>query len=148
MAESDISQAEADALLKLEKKRIDDTEHEFPILDGFLSIPLRSLDEREHFSLDIRRGRIALAKVTYQNRARQTIILARLDLGGPPHRNPDSEEIGCPHLHLYREGYGDKWAYPMPTSQFEDPGDIWQTLQDFLAFCNVTVPPNIKKGLF
>jgi hypothetical protein len=148
MAESDIPQAEADALLKLEKKRIDDTEHEFPILDGFLAIPLRSLDEREHFSLDIRRGRIALAKVTYQNRARQTIILARLDLGGPPHRNPNGEEIGCPHLHLYREGYGDKWAYPMPASQFEDPDDLWQTLQDFLAFCNVTVPPNIRKGLF
>jgi hypothetical protein len=36
----------------------------------------------------------------------------RLDLDGPPHRNPDDEEIPWPHLHVYREGYGDKWASP------------------------------------
>jgi hypothetical protein len=36
------------------------------------------------------------------------VVLVRLDLGGAPHRNPFDEEIGVPHLHLYREGFGDK----------------------------------------
>lgn len=48
---------------------------------------------RENFLLDIRRGKIDLLKATNQNRARQTIVLVRLDLGGAPHRNPDGEEI-------------------------------------------------------
>lgn len=148
MADSDIPQTEADALLAAAKKRIDDTEYEYPMLGGSVSIPLRSLDDREHFSLDIGRGRIALSKVTYQNRARQTIILARLDLGGPPHRNPNSEEVGCPHLHVYREGYGDKWAYPIEPGKFEHIDDLWQTLQDFMLYCNIITPPILKRGLF
>ncbi|KJU85379.1 prophage protein [Candidatus Magnetobacterium bavaricum] len=40
------------------------------------------------------------------------IILLRLCFGGHPHRNPDDTEISSPHLHRYREGYADKWAYP------------------------------------
>lgn len=148
MAEIDIPQVEADALLALEKKRINDAEWEYPMLGGSISIPLHSLEGREHFSLDIGRGRIALSKVTYQNRARQVIVLARLDLGGPPHRNPDGEEVGCPHLHVYREGYGDKWAYPVSQGRFEHTNDLWQTLQDFMTYCNITNPPNIRRGFF
>ncbi|MFW9280162.1 DUF6978 family protein [Glaesserella parasuis] len=26
--------------------------------------------------------------------------MVRLDIEGPPHRNPDGEEIICPHIHL------------------------------------------------
>jgi hypothetical protein len=44
-------------------------------------------------------------KATYQNSARQVIILMRLDLDRLPHRNPDDTEVPCPHLHQYREGY-------------------------------------------
>ena len=148
MAESDIPQVAADALFALEKQRIDEREWGYPMLGGSISIPLQSVNGRENFSLDIGRGRIVLSKVTYQNRARQVIVLARLDLGGPPHRNPNGEEIGCPHLHVYREGYGDKWAYPIEHGQFEHIDDLWQTLQDFMTYCNVTKPPNIKRGLF
>jgi hypothetical protein len=36
----------------------------------------------------------------------------RLDLDGPPHRNPDDQEIPCPHLHIYRAGYGDSGPSP------------------------------------
>ena len=35
--------------------------------------------------LDVTRAQIKLTKATYQNRARQVIILMRLDLEGPPH---------------------------------------------------------------
>ena len=58
--------------------------------------------------LDVTRGQIKLTKATYQNRARQVIVLMRLDLDGSTHRNPDDQEIPCPHLHVYREGFGDR----------------------------------------
>jgi hypothetical protein len=101
MADIDISQAEADALMAMDKHRVDDT-----------------------------------------------IILLRLDLDGPPHRNPDGKEIPCPHLHVYREGYGDKWATPAPTSWYADTSDLTSTLEEFMAHCNITTRPNIQRGLF
>lgn len=75
------------------------------------------------------------------------MILARLDIGGPPHRNPDGEEIACPHLHVYREGYGDKWAFPLPDS-FSNHEDAWKTLFEFMDFCNVSTRPTILQELF
>lgn len=105
-------------------------------------------DRREQFLLDLRRGRIDLAKGTYQNRARQVVVLARLDFGGAPHQNPDGGEIASPHLHLYREGYGDKWALPAPGDRFVNLSDPWQMLEDFMRFCNIVEPPIIRRGLF
>ena len=105
------------------------------------------MDNREKFLLDIRRGRFNFAKATYQNRARVDIVLARLDLGGAPHRNPDGVEVPSPHLHLYREGYGDKWARPLTTEEFSDIDDLWQTLHDFMKFCNIVKKPKIQQGL-
>ena len=102
----------------------------------------------EQFLLDIRRGRIDLLKGKYQARARQVVVLVRLDFGGAPHRNPDDQEIGNPHLHLYREGYGDKWAVEVPVQHFPRTSDLWGTLEDFMKFCRVTLPPYIERGLF
>ena len=56
--------------------------------------------------------------------------------------------IGSPHLHLYREGFGDKWAFPVPPKHFSNLADPWLTLEDFMRFCNVTEPPFIRRGLF
>jgi hypothetical protein len=120
---SDLTQKEADRLLKIEKCCIDPTPYQFPIKGQTLRIPLRSKLGNEEFSLDLYRGMIAMGKHMFQTRARKTVILARLDLGGPPHRNPDGEEIDCPHLHLYREGYDDKWAYPLPPV-FRNPTEL------------------------
>ncbi|PCJ61611.1 MAG: hypothetical protein COA65_01270 [Rhodospirillaceae bacterium] len=143
-----LTQADADALLALEKHRVDEERRRLPDLGGGIVVPLVSHDESESFHLDITRSRINLNKGTFQNRARTTIILARLDFGGAPHRNPDDEEIGCPHIHLYQEGYNDRWAYPIPTDQFPSIADPFQSLQDFLRYCNVTRPPHFEPGLF
>jgi hypothetical protein len=105
-------------------------------------------DRREQFFLDISRGRIDLLRGKYQNRARQVVVLVRLDFGGRPHRNPDDQELPCPHLHVYREGYGDKWATPIPIDQFSRMSDLYGTLEDFMRFCNITKPPHINRGLF
>lgn len=148
MTDSKLTQAEADTLMKMEKHRSDDRQWDYPDLGRYVAIPLISANRRESFIVDLRRGRINVAKGTYQTRARQIVILARLDFGGAPHRNPDGKEIGSPHLHLYREGFGDKWAFPVPSEHFSDLHDPWKMIDDFMRYCNITKPPKIRGGLF
>ena len=145
MADIILTQEEADALLAMEKHRVNDELHLFPKQGQKVKMQLRSLDDREDFWLDVNRASVDLRKVTYQNRAREVVKLARLDLGGPPHTNPDGEEISTPHLHLYRENHGDSWAMPVPEDQFADLDDMWTTLQDFMDYCHVTEPPRLIK---
>jgi hypothetical protein len=148
MADMNITQAEADALVAMEKHRVNEDRSDFPMGGQSLVLPLQSPDKREQFLLDLSRGRIDLLKVKMQNRGRQVVVLVRLDLGGAPHRNPDDEEIPAPHLHVYREGYGDKWAMPIPADRFTATANLWITLEEFMRFCNVTQPPHIERGLF
>ncbi len=149
MSDIDLTQAEADLLIAMEKHRANDDQWEYPDFGGSISIPLISPDRRENFFLDLYRGRIDLQKGTYQNRSRQVIVLVRLDFGGQPHRNPDGEEVPAPHLHVFREGFADKWAVPAPLDSFPHLGtNLWETLNDFMIFCNVTKQPLIQKGLW
>lgn len=106
-----------------------------------LVVPLiaQSGHDREEFLLNVTRSPKIEAKMTYQTRARKTIILARLDFG-VEHRNPDGMRIGSPHLHIYKEGFGDKWAYELPHKDY----DIFNGAQDtsewfdrFLDFCKI-----------
>ncbi|HEY9139984.1 MAG TPA: hypothetical protein VIN93_03785 [Bryobacteraceae bacterium] len=148
MADINLTQDEADKLMAMEKRAVDEKELLFPPPAERLAVELTSLDKREKFMLDVTRGEIKLTKATYQNRARVAIILIRLDLDGPPHRNPDGAEVPCPHLHMYREGYGDKWAVPAPPATYTNTLDLFATFETFMEQCNVTDPPRIRKGLF
>ena len=118
MAQSDLTQAEADALIALEKHRTNEQNWNFPMGGESISVPLQSADTREQFLLDMSRGRIDLRQV-----------------------------IGTPHIHVYREGYGDKWAFPLP-ADFQAVDDLWTTLDDFFRYCNVTRPPLILREFF
>jgi hypothetical protein len=148
MADGDLTQVEADALIAMEKIRADAFEYEYPQPGGKLVIPLTSIDKREAFLLDVTRGQVNLAKVTRQNRAKQVVVLMRLDLGGSPHRNPDGKEIACPHLHFYKEGYGDKWAVPVSSDKCRNTEDLLLTFEDFMTHCNITEKPRFQMGLF
>jgi len=148
MADIEITQAEADSLIAMEKRFVDDGDWTFPSAGERISLALTSLDKRENFTLDVTRAQIKLTKATYQNRARQAIVLMRLDLGGSPHRNPDGTEIECPHLHTYREGFGDKWATAVPADRYNDTMDLFSTCEAFLQHCNITGPSKVQKGLF
>jgi hypothetical protein len=148
MADINLTQDEADKLMATEKRATDEKDWLFPAPGERVAIPLTSIDKRENFVLDVTRAQIKLTKATYQNRARAVIILMRLDLDGPPHRNPDGEEIPCPHLHIYREGYGDKWAIPAPLATYTNTQDLFSTFEAFMQQCSITDPPRIQKGLF
>lgn len=143
----DLTQAEAESLLAMDKQKVDSKKYEYPQLGGSLNIPLLSMDRREKFSLDLRRRKIELSRNTFQTRAKEVIVLARLDLEDTPHRNPDGEEVPGPHLHLYREGYGDSWAFPLP-KEFTDPTNCMRSLSEFLTYCHVIETPIIERGLF
>src|SRR5580693_6557569 len=120
MAEINLTQEEANILIVMEKRRANHDRSDFPMRGQSLTLPRLSADKREEFLLDLSRARIDLQKVKMQNRGRQVVVLVRLDLGGAPHRNPDDEEILAPHMHLYREGFGDKWAIPLPAHRFRN----------------------------
>jgi hypothetical protein len=157
-----LTQADADALMDLEKKRTSDDRYSFPYAGEILTVPLISVDGREFFLLDInRKGSIRLSRCTYQERYRKTVVLVRLDIDGQPHTNPEvdivplpylmpynGQTIQCPHLHLYVEDYMDKWAIPAPANDFPNTTDLYKTLADFFRYCNITEPPVIQRGLF
>ena len=47
--QSDLTQLEADAMMRMEKYRVDDTAHPFPDLGGHVEIALQSSNHREMF---------------------------------------------------------------------------------------------------
>jgi hypothetical protein len=145
VAKRSLTQAEADALLAMPKKPLSDDHYEFPTPGGSLFVPLVSHDGREYSALDVSRGKIDLAKATYQRRARRVVPLARLDVNGRPHTNPDGEPAPRTHLHLYRESFGLAWAFRVPAARFTHPDDLGAALDDFLRFCNVDPRPVVSR---
>ena len=137
MSSADLTQAEADKLLAMPKQRLEAGSWRLPAPGGKLSTLLTSTDQREQFVLDQYRGRIRMTKGSNQNRARRTVVLARLCFDSSFHRNPDGTEVGPTHLHLYREGFGDKWAVEAPPSVFGDRSGSLRTLVEFLEYCQV-----------
>jgi hypothetical protein len=141
-----LTQAEADALIQMPKRFVTSVSVKLPPgADHFYD--LVGSDPRERFLLDLRRSRIRLSKLRYQTRARLVIVLVRLCLNGAPHPNPDGQLIGGTHLHIYREGYGDKWAFPLDPAQFADTNDMWRMLMDFCGYCQISPLPAIEPEL-
>lgn len=142
-----LTQARADELRAMEKYCVDHTPIQFPSAGTASQITVKSTDERESLLVDVnRKGRIRVSKCTYQERYAVVEVLLRLDVGGPPHENPDGQEIPCPHLHVYREGFGMKWAQALPTA-FTDVADLVLTLREFLSYCNVEQIPSIQRSI-
>lgn len=131
-------------LMQQLKKFEDDSPIRIPDDGGKITRNLHSENSHEQFILNIERGRIDLKKVKYQARDKATnTVLLRIDTKGPRHLNPDGQFIECPHIHIYREKYGDKWAMPLDSSIFSDFNDLGKLLKDFLIYFNVQDIPDI-----
>jgi hypothetical protein len=139
-----LSQPEADQFIAMKKH--------FVRAPATISIPpgidetyeLSDPDDRERFLLDIWRGTLRLTKLKFQNRARTVVVLVRLDIDGAPHTNPDGRRLSGTHLHLFKEGFDDKWAYPVDPSAFSLLSDPGTTFQEFCAFCRIESPPPVQ----
>jgi len=121
-----------------------------------LEYTLKSSDGHEQFQLDLERGRKKRIRLKYQTRAKKIYVLARLDIDGRPHRNPPdaphrpNERFTGNHVHLYREGFGDRVAFhPEEVVGLETPEDdshiSW--LISFLGLCGVKNTPFIQDGI-
>lgn len=108
---------------------------------------INAVDSNNLFLLDFYRGSFELSRYTYNKRYRQTIILLRYDNGGR-HTNPDGASFEGPHIHLYKEGYNDKFAYPISDIEIEESDTIEVVLNKILHFCNVTKLPSIEIPMF
>lgn len=134
-----LTQEDANILLEI-LKEIKDTQDGFILPSGneCKKIEAVSYDQRHSFIVDVnRKGKINSLKFTLQNRYAGNVILLRLDIGGPPHRNPDGKTICGNHIHIYREGYDTRFAEAIP-KEFVNPSNMLSTLYDFLVYCKVT----------
>ena len=139
-----LTQTEADQFMAMEKR--------FLRPPAAIAIPpgaddtyeLAGPNDREKFLLDVWRGTFRLSKLRFQNRVRTVVVLVRLDVDGAPHTNPDGERLSGTHLHLFREGYDDRWAYPVDPSNFNLLSDPGSTFRDFCAFCKIEAPPPVQ----
>jgi len=158
-----LSQEEAFRLIKEPKKIADEEPYAFPDFGETLILDLLSLNEREKFKLDVnRRNRINTLKCTYQNRYQIIIPLIRIDVNGPPHDNPDHSTVGRNHIHIYREGFDDKFAYELNKQGLTkllqelnlssdligslnlDTNDLLKLFFDFCRLINIIGKPNIN----
>lgn len=150
MADADLTQTEADRLINMDKYPLEANDHRytFPEADGRrLEIPFTSADRKEDFILNFCRKKVILEKRNHVIRAKKTILLIRLDVDGPPHLNPDGNRLEGTHIHIYREGFGDRWAFPVPEDKFSKLSDPLTTLEDFMRYCNIRVIPFIDRDL-
>lgn len=133
-----LTQAEVDSLLNMLKKLKNEGSFEFPCFGVCKQLELDGIGNKEKFIIDInRKGRIKISKCTFTERYRKDEILLRLDIDGPPHTNPDGVEIFSNHLHIYKEGFEDRYAIPIPNTIFTDSTDLVKTLIEFLQYCKV-----------
>ena len=155
-----IEQRDADFFFEMEKFPEEEKEYRFPGSGQKLTIAFTSSNKRESFLFDIYRGSVRITKITYQNRVRKAFILRRLDIDGPTHTNPEvdtvpfdflksynGKEIPTPHLHIYVEGYDEKWAIPANDIFETQNKDIFEMMEQFFRYCNVKQMPDIKKTL-
>jgi len=138
-----LTDLEARRLLDAVKALVSTKPIVFPPLQSYITLEATSARTNDRFQIDVQRKTLNVKKCTYQTRYKKSINLLRIDIEGPPHPNPDGTEIPCPHIHIYREGYDDKWAYPLPDKIITEPNDLVQVLIDFLEYNNIINAPNV-----
>lgn len=142
-----ISQLEFEFLMGLNKKFATGQELEIGPAPMKWTREINSLDSHDTFLIDYNRGRIQLLKFTVNKRYRQTICLIRLDSVGR-HTNPDGKVFDGPHIHFYRDGYDDKFAFPIEDAGIKDPTNVENSIKEFLEFCNIRNIPPIQKSTY
>ena len=143
-----ITQAEFDFLMS-EDKSFDDLAS--PIQLGPAPIQwtrqINAVATKEVFLLDFYRGSFEISKYTVNKRYRQTVILLRYDNGGR-HTNPDGVLFEGAHVHLYREGYNDKFAFPVSEIGVDKSDSMDAVFTKIMNFCNVKIFPIIEVSMF
>jgi len=135
-----LTQSEADRLVKM-KKIIESELVVIPAPGDRLNINAHSEDGKEHFAIDIYRGRIDIKKCNMQNIYRKTIPLMSLHIvhENYKHINPDGTVVVGPHLHIYKENYGTRFAIP-----YNVVDNLPENVVKFFKECNIINIPYIQ----
>jgi len=140
-----LDQKEFEHLIKLKKQF---KENDQLILDLTWSRDIISIESKDTFILDYYKGRIEIKKFTYNKRFKKVITLLRFDSFGR-HTNPDGKMFDGPHIHIYREEYGSKFAVPVKEIGIDENNfDKEKVLKKILKYCNVVDCPTIPLTLF
>lgn len=144
-----LTQFEFEMIMDMLKRLKSKKTFAFPAPGDELKLNVESITTNDKFIIDInRKGQIKLKRCTYQTRYQKSIVLLRIDLDGPPHTNPDLEKIDCPHIHIYKEGYETRWAYPLKDVIIADPKDLVEVLIKFLEYNKINNIPKIEEQMF
>lgn len=142
-----LSQDEADQMIAIAKHFVDSTIM-WPSHGKKGIFPIVSDDDQFHFLFDVHNiGKIELSALTLQQRYAKVTILARIDLGNKKHMNPDGTKVHGNHIHIYREGYNDSWAYDITqvpdkyaiNGLFMNNGHM-NIFDDFCQICHIQTP--------
>ncbi len=133
----------------MRKKPKDSSSLVMPSGKGKFEVRLQALNSMEEFVLNYiqsphSKGSLTLLNRNHHLRTKTNIGLARLDLGGHPHRNPDGTEVGRSHLHIFKEGSNTlPWAIDVPPDKFSNLDNVPQALADFMDYCRIEQKPNL-----
>ena len=143
-----LTQVEYDFIMSQEKvfDDLDSTIHLGPAPIQWVK-QINATINKEIFLLDFYRGSFELAKYTINKRYRQTIVLLRYDNGGR-HTNPDGLKFEGSHIHLYKEGYNDKFAFPISEIGLVETDSMEVVFNKIMHFCNIKRIPNIEMTMF
>lgn len=146
---SNLTDKEFKYLLSLEKELIDIGELDFSAWRRWVR-ELKSITTKDIFLVDYNRLNIEIKKITLQNRYRQSTVLIRYDHWWT-HRNPDGTDwklLEWPHVHIYKEWFDDKWAFPLSILDLTWEEVIEDILEKILEYINVKNIPTIKRSFF
>ena len=137
-----LTQEEADTLSVIEKLLTNPNSIRMPEQGTTKIYPVHYFREGKRnndMSVSTYRGTIDARKVSYRLLYNNNIVLIRIDTHyRTKHINPDKTVIQPmqPHIHLYSEQHGDKYAYPLP-QEFSDTEDIIALFLDFLSYSHI-----------
>lgn len=145
-----LSDQHAQYLIGLEKLFKNAPPTNFTLPGQCSEFDLLSIDHKEAFILTINRSSTRLTgKCTYQTRTGTHIPLVRVDINPTGfHRNPNGDIIYGNHIHLYKEGYGDRFAKPLESEiEINDPQDLLGVYMGFCKYCNIEKSPSLEPSL-
>ncbi len=133
-----LTQREANRLIEVLKSIKDPGLFIFPNHRAQARINVVSNSTKDRFLVTVNRKAFRATKCSYQElySSGDNEILFRLDVDSSPHCNPDDTVVESPHLHVYREGFGDSWAIPLPEN-FPITEGLDEWLIQFLEYCRI-----------
>lgn len=111
---------------------------------------LNSNDGKNTYNLYLSYGKINIEKISINTVHKQSNkVIVRLDLGNQRHINPDGTIITSDHIHIYKDGYDEKFAYTLDSNEFKslfpDRKDRTALLKAYLEFIKVMSIPKITE---